>query len=95
MIEETFKEIRMVGFDCYLLFSSCCWKRVLFNFLLQLINRSIFSDNGEKVESTVWQKILGMLLVFVAQGIQAFQTVIGKSIEYFLLFNRRASSSRY
>ena len=44
---------------------------------LDIINRSIFSDSGEKVESTVWQKILGMLLVFVAQGIQAFQTVVG------------------
>ena len=44
---------------------------------LDIINRSIFSDSGEKVESTVWQKILGMLLVFIAQGIQAFQTVVG------------------
>ena len=46
-------------------------------FSLLIINRSIFSDSGEKVESTVWQKILGMLLVFIAQGIQAFQTVVG------------------
>lgn len=40
--------------------------------------RNIFSG-GEKVESTIAQKILGMSLVFIAQGIQALQTVIGMS----------------
>ncbi|KAK8794780.1 hypothetical protein WA158_001761 [Blastocystis sp. Blastoise] len=49
---------------------------------------NIFGDATES-DSTVWQKILGFVFVFIAQGIQAFQTVY----EEYLLQGVEASSN--